>query len=46
MVWTQLKPLLFWLGDTGDLVEDDGEDEEGNETNVVEDPNAAKVPAS
>ena len=46
-VWTQLRPLLFWIGDTGDLVEDDEEDdEESNEVNVVEDPNAAIVPAS
>jgi hypothetical protein len=45
-VCRQLKPLLFWLGDTGDLVEDDGGDEDDDETNVVEDSTAAKVPTS
>jgi len=24
-VWSQLRPLLFWLGDTGDLVKDEDE---------------------
>ena len=30
-VWKQLKPVLFWKGDTADLLDtvDEGEDEEG-----------------
>ena len=27
-VWSQLRPLLFWLGDTGDLVKDEDEEDE------------------
>ena len=37
-VWSQLRPLLFWKGDTGDLVKEDGDKEKGEmETTKPED---------
>ena len=37
-MWSQLRPLLFWKGDMGDLVKEDGDREKGEtETTKPED---------